>query len=120
MALRRLGTKPPMNLFGLKVQSLRVQVPKPIVFYALLGVLDLGFTLIAFQLGYREGNPVLNWFASHGLFEVAKISLTVSVVLIGFLLWERRVVRSVVAVANVVMAGVVAFHLVNLGALLLS
>jgi len=109
-----------MKLFGLKVRSFQVSVPRPIVLYAILGVLDFGCTLIALQLGFTEGNPILDWYASHGLFEVAKIGSTVSVVLLGFLLWELRLVRSVLTAANILMTGVLAFHLFNLGAIALS
>ncbi|MDQ2986658.1 MAG: DUF5658 family protein [Armatimonadota bacterium] len=103
-----------MKLFGLKVRSFRVPVPPPIVIYAILGILDFGFTLIAFQLGFKEGNPILNWYASHDLFEVAKISSTFIVVLLGFLLWELRFVRGVLVGANVLMLAVVGFHMFNL------
>lgn len=104
-----------MKLFGLKVRGFQFAVPKQIVLYALLGVLDFGFTLIAFQLGFTEGNPVLDWYASHGLFEAAKVGSTLAVVLLGFLLWEVRFVRSVLVGANILMVGVIAFHVFNLG-----
>jgi len=109
-----------MKLFGIKVRSFQFSVPRPIVLYALLGVLDFGFTLIAFQLGFTEGNPILDWYASHGLFEAAKVGSTVIVVLLGFLLWELRFVRSVLAGANLLMAGVIAFHIFNLAAIAYS
>jgi hypothetical protein len=109
-----------MKMFGLKVRSFHFSVPKPIVLYALLGVLDFGFTLIAFQLGFTEGNPILDCYASHGLFEAAKVGSTIAVVLLGFLLWELRFVRSVLVGANLLMVGVIGFHVFNLGALAFS
>lgn len=109
-----------MKLFGLKVRHFRVPVPAPLVIYAVLGILDFGLTLIAFQLGFKEGNPILDWYAENGLFEVAKIGSTVAVVLIGFLLWELRIVRGVLAAANVLMLAVVAFHVANLIALMIA
>ena len=109
-----------MKLFGLKVRSFRIPVPGALVLYAILSVMDFGFTLIAFKLGFKEGNPILNWYADQGLFEVAKVGTIVAVVMIGFLLWELRVVRSILNVANFLMVGVVAFHLVNLIAIAVS
>src|SRR5688572_10747850 len=106
-----------MKVIGLKVRSPRVPVPVPLVFYAVLGILDFGLTLIAFQMGFKEGNPILDWYAQNNLFEVAKIGSTLAVVFIGFLLWELRVVRGVLSVANVLMVGVVAFHMMNLVAI---
>jgi hypothetical protein len=109
-----------MTLFGLKVRSFQFAVPGPLILYAVLSVLDFGFTLIAFKLGFQEGNPILAWYAQQGLFEVAKIGTIVTVVLIGFLLWELRIVRGILKVANFLMIGVVGFHLVNLVTLLFS
>lgn len=106
-----------MKLFGLKVRSPRVPVPVPLVLYAVLGILDFGLTLIAFQMGFKEGNPILDWYAQNNLFEAAKIGSTLAVVFIGFLLWELKIVRNVLSVANVLMIGVVAFHMVNLVAI---
>jgi hypothetical protein len=107
-----------MKVFGLKVRNFHVPVPIPVIFYAVLGILDFGMTLMAFKLGFQEGNPILNWYAANGLFEVAKIGMTLSVVFIAFLLWEVRVVRGVVYAANVMMLLVVAFHVANLAAAL--
>jgi hypothetical protein len=109
-----------MKVFGLKVRSFRIPVPKPIVLYAVLGILDFGFTLMAFQLGFKEGNPILAWYANNGLFEIAKVLPTIAVVFIGFLLWERKFVRAVVLSANVLMVGVIGFHLANLISLIVA
>lgn len=109
-----------MKLFGLRVRSPRVPVPVPIVLYAVLGILDFGLTLIAFQLGFQEGNPILDWYAQNNLFEVAKVGSTLAVVFIGFLLWDLRIVRGVLIGANVLMVGVVGFHLANLMAVILA
>jgi hypothetical protein len=109
-----------MKLFGLKVRNPRVSVPMPLILYAALGILDFGLTLIAFQLGFKEGNPILDWYAQNNLFEVAKVGSTLAVVFIGFLLWELRIVRGVLVAANVLMVGVVGFHLANLLALIVA
>ena len=92
----------------------------PLILYAALGILDFGLTLIAFQLGFKEGNPILDWYAQNNLFEVAKVGSTLAVVFIGFLLWELRIVRGVLLAANVLMVGVVGFHLANLIALIVA
>ena len=73
-----------MKLFGLKVRNPQVPVPVPLVLYAVLGILDFGLTLIAFQLGFKEGNPILDWYAQNNLFEAAKIGSTLAVVFTGF------------------------------------
>jgi hypothetical protein len=109
-----------MKLFGLKVRNPRVPVPVPVSTYAILGILDFGLTLIAFQLGFKEGNPILDWYAQNNLFEVAKVGSTLAVVVIGFLLWDIKFVRYVVISANVLMVGVALFHLANLLTIVLA
>ena len=90
----------------------------PVILYAVLGILDFGMTLMAFKLGFQEGNPILNWYAANGLFEVAKVGMTIAVVVIAFLLWDFKIVKGIVYAANVLMLGVVAFHVANLMAAL--
>ena len=51
---------------------------------------------------------------------MAKVGSTLAVVFIGFLLWELRIVRGVLLAANVLMVGVVGFHLANLIALIVA
>lgn len=82
--------------------------------YVALGVVDYGFTIAAFVTGAREANPALAWFADQGLFEFAKLSLTLLVCCVGTLLWSLPIARRAVAVGNVLMAGVLAYHLVHL------
>ncbi len=53
-----------------------------------LGVIDYGFTIAAFVTGAREANPALAWFAEQGLFEFAKLSLTLLVCCVGTHLWS--------------------------------
>ncbi|MEO7454460.1 MAG: DUF5658 family protein [Fimbriimonadales bacterium] len=109
-----------MKVFGLKVRNPRVPVPVPVTLYAILGILDFGLTLIAFQLGFKEGNPILDWYAQNNLFEVAKVGSTLAVVVIGFLLWEKKLVRYIFIGANVLMVGVVLFHIANLLTIIFS
>lgn len=108
------------KLFGLNSRGTRLPVPVPVVVYAVLGVLDFGFTLMAFQLGFMEGNPLLNWYAEKGLFEVAKVGFTLAVIILGFLLWDFRIVRAIIYIANVLMVGVVLFHIYNLLAIIFA
>jgi len=89
-------------------------VPPPVAVYALLSILDLGFSLIAFQLGYPESNPALAFMKEQGLFEFVKISATLLIVLIGVLLWRLQIVRVILGLANVVMFGVFVLHLYSL------
>lgn len=86
------------------------RLPVPIVVYATLGVLDYGFTLAAFGHGAHEANPALRWFADHGLFEFAKLSLTLLVCCIAAYIWQSPGTRRAMLVGNLLMAGVLAYH----------
>jgi hypothetical protein len=92
------------------LRNLRSWVPAPVVAYALLGLLDFGFTLLAFGIGYKEANPVLAFYKEHGLFEVAKLFTTVAVVTLGFFLWQLSIVRFILVLANAVMLAVLIYH----------
>ena len=94
------------------MRHIAARVPGAVVLYAVLGLLDFGFTLMSFQLGFREANPILSWYAERGLFEVVKITSTIVVVMLGFFLWRVIAVRSVIYGANAVMTGVLVYHLV--------
>ncbi|MCH8274082.1 MAG: hypothetical protein IH851_04770 [Armatimonadetes bacterium] len=85
-------------------------VPWPIVVYASLALADFGMTLVAFRLGAIEANPALAWFAREGLFEFVKLSLTLLVCSVAFLLWSRSLTKAVMLAANVMMLGVLAHH----------
>ncbi len=82
--------------------------------YLILGLADLGFSLLAFRLGVPEGNPLLAWMARHGLFIPAKLLLTaVAAVLIG-VVYERRRARPVCWASIVLMLLVDAYHILAL------
>ena len=78
--------------------------------YAALGITDYGFTLAAFVHGAREANPALKWFADHGLFEFAKLSLTLLVCCVAAYIWKAPVTKRAMVVGNVLMGGVVVYH----------
>jgi uncharacterized membrane protein YidH (DUF202 family) len=84
------------------------------VLYTALGVLDYGFTIAAFVTGAREANPALAWFAEQGLFEFVKLSLTLLVCCVGTHLWSLPIARRAVALGNVLMGGVLTYHLLHL------
>ncbi|MEM4408390.1 MAG: DUF5658 family protein [Candidatus Caldarchaeum sp.] len=86
------------------------RVPVPIISYAFLGLIDYALTLAAFHLGASEANPGLAWFHKEGLFEFAKISLTLLICCVAFKLWDRPSVRFILYLANGLMVGVVAYH----------
>ncbi len=89
---------------------LRRRVPLPVVVYAFLGLIDYALTLAAFHLGATEANPGLAWFHQQGLFEFAKLSLTLLVCCVAFKLWQRPFVRRILFLANGIMVGVVVYH----------
>lgn len=93
---------------------LGTRVPVAIAAYALLGVLDLGFSKLAFFAGYGEANPVLAATLTHGTFEVSKVLLTVLIVLVGTVLWPLGLVRGVVWAANFGMALLTGIHVFGL------
>lgn len=86
-------------------------VPEAVTVYAMLGLLDMGFTLMAFQIGVREGNPIMSWLQGIGLFETGKLALTTGVVFLGYYLWKLPIVRIALHAGNALMLAVVAFHL---------
>lgn len=100
-------------MFGITshVPSIREVVPRAVVIYTGLSLLDLGFSLLAFTIGLKEGNPILAWYAENGLFEAAKLLSTLAVVFVGFYFWTLRPIRLVVYGANVAMFGVLMIHL---------
>lgn len=93
---------------------LRTAVPVAVAAYALLGVLDLGFSQLAFFAGYGEANPILQATIASGTFEFSKITMTMLVVLVGTMLWPLRFVRGIVWAANFGMALLAAFHIFGL------
>ena len=85
-------------------------VPDWLTLYVFLGLGDLAFTLIAFQCGAIEVNPVLLQAQQIGLFEFAKLTLTLLVLCVGFLLRKREITKVVMSGANVVMVSLIVYH----------
>ena len=90
--------------------ELREYVPDWLTLYVFLGLGDLGFSLIAFQSGAIEANPLLYQAQQIGLFEFAKLSLTLLVLCVGFLLRKRRITEVVMAGANTLMVCLIVYH----------
>lgn len=82
--------------------------------YVFLGMADLGFTLVAFQLGAREANPFLNHVQQDGLFEFFKISLTLLVLCIAYKLRHRDAIVNIMGLANAFMCSLVVYHISSL------
>ena len=85
-------------------------VPSWLVLYAFLGLGDMAFTLAAFEFGAREANPFLGALQTTGLFEFAKLSLTLLIICIGFRYKDNRAVFICVTAANVVMVALNVYH----------
>ncbi|MGI8923418.1 MAG: DUF5658 family protein [Fimbriimonadales bacterium] len=101
-----------MRLFGkVDLRSIASHVPWPVALYAFLGILDLGFTLLAFHYGFQEGNPILAWYKEQGFFEVVKVGTTIAIVVLGFFLWQLRLVRAIICVADIAMFALFVWHL---------
>jgi hypothetical protein len=84
--------------------------------YLVLGLADLGFSLLAFQLGVLEGNPLLAWMSRHGLFVPAKLALTGLATALIALLYSRNRARGLCWGAILVMMTVDVYHVVALSA----
>ena len=87
------------------------RVPHPVASYALLSLLDYGFSIVAFKLGYEEANPILAWYKERGLFGAVKIGTILAVAILGTSAWRFRAVRLVIYLANALMVLVVGYHL---------
>lgn len=85
-------------------------IPDWLTLYVFLGLGDLAFTLIAFQCGAIEANPVLYAAQQTGLFEFAKLTLTLLVLCVGFLLRKRKITEVVMAGANALMVSLIVYH----------
>lgn len=96
--------------------ALAVRVPAPIVLYAALSLADLGFSLAAFEAGAREANPLLAWFAQWGLFEFAKLVLTLLVCCVAFRAWPGRGTEAILRMGNLAMTALFVYHLCLLAA----
>ena len=87
------------------------RLPGAVVLYGALGLLDFGFTVAAFRIGAYEVNPVLAWFLLQGLFEFAKLSLTLLVICLAVRFWSDVWTRRMLLFGNVIMTGVLLYHL---------
>lgn len=90
------------------------RVPFAVVAFALLSVLDLGFSKMAFFVGYGEANPILRATLDAGTFEATKIMLTLLVTVVGTALWQIKTVRGVMWIASVGMSVLSIFHVYGL------
>ena len=84
--------------------------------YLVLGVADLGFSLIAFRLGVAEGNPLLAWMEARGLFLPAKLALTGLATGLIAVLYSRNRAQALCWAAIAVMVVVNAYHIIALSA----
>lgn len=89
-------------------------VPDWLTLYVFLGLADLGFTLVAFQLGAKEANPFLSVAQQDGLFEFYKISLTLLILCIAYRLRKRTVIENIMAFANAFMCSLIVYHIASL------
>ncbi len=105
----------------MRLEAVFAKAPKPsaafvALTYLVLGLADLGFSLLAFRLGVAEANPLLAWMAARGLFVPAKLVLTGVAAALIAVLYPRNRVRPVCWMAVALMAVVDAYHLIGLSA----
>jgi hypothetical protein len=84
--------------------------------YLILGVADLGFSLLAFQLGVAEGNPLLAWMEARGLFLPAKLALTGLAAGLIAVLYSRNRARGLCWALIALMVVVNVYHVTQLSA----
>lgn len=93
---------------------LTARVPSSLATYGLLGSIDLFLSKVAFSFGVAEANPVMDASLRYGVFELTKVSLTLTVVLIGLTLWKHDIVRRIMLFANIGMTALAVFHIYGL------
>ena len=86
------------------------RVPDWLTLYVFLGLGDMAFTLLAFQMGAIEANPFLRHLQGAGLFEFTKISLTLLVLCVSYRLRHRPLIHNVMGFANVGMVTLNVYH----------
>ncbi|MCH8978139.1 MAG: hypothetical protein IH945_02710 [Armatimonadetes bacterium] len=98
---------------GLRIRTAEMveSIPDWLALYVYLGLGDLAFTLVAFQLGAIELNPYLEHAQRAGVFEFSKVSLTLLVLCIAFKLRRRKVTEKIMAWANVGMICLNVYHI---------
>ena len=106
-----------MRRESLSLSLNRVSAEFVALVYVVLGVADLGFSLVAFRLGVSEGNPFLALMERYGLFVPTKLLLTViAATLIGLLYPRAMSVKLLCWSALVAMTAVDVYHVVSLSA----
>lgn len=100
-----------MSLTPRLTDHFRRRVPNSILLYAVLSLLDYGFTIAALMEGALELNPALNWFHSHGLFEFVKLSLILLICCTAYKIWDKPHVQALMRIANTVMGVVFVYHI---------
>jgi len=105
----------------MRLEAVFAKAPRPnaafvALLYLMLGLADLGFSLLAFRLGVVEANPLLAWMETRGLFIPAKLVLTGVAAALIAVLYSRNRVRPVCWVAVALMAVVDAYHVLGLSA----
>lgn len=94
-----------------RTEELVESIPDWLALYVYLGLGDLAFTLMAFQIGAIELNPFLQQAQQWGLFEFCKLTLTLLVLCVAFKLRKRKVTEKIMAGANVVMITLIVYHI---------
>jgi hypothetical protein len=82
--------------------------------YLIMGMADLGFSLLAFRLGVQEGNPLLAWMARHGLFLPMKVGLTLLATVLIAVVYERPRARAICWASVGLMVLVNCYHVIAL------
>lgn len=129
MATARLTSVPARGVFPVECRadvtrevaatSMSVARPSAVfvaLLYLILGVADLGFSLLAFRLGVAEGNPLLAWMEARGLFIPAKLALTGVATGLIAVLYSRDRARALCWALIALMVVVNAYHVVELSA----
>ncbi|MCH7944589.1 MAG: hypothetical protein IIC73_01035 [Armatimonadetes bacterium] len=98
---------------GLRTRAAELveSIPDWLALYVFLGLGDMAFTLMAFQLGAIELNPFLEQAQRAGLFEFCKLSLTLLVLCVAFKLRKHKVTEKIMAGANVLMISLIVYHI---------
>jgi hypothetical protein len=86
--------------------------------FFIFSVSDWFFSLMAFQMGVREGNPFLAWCQRYSLFTPVKCLLAVSATVLILALYRHRMARIVSYLGVIVMALLTSYHVVHLSVLL--
>ncbi|MCS6859012.1 MAG: DUF5658 family protein [Abditibacteriales bacterium] len=86
--------------------------------FFILSAFDWFFSLLAFEVGVREGNPFLAWCQQNSLFTPAKWALTIVATCLILSLYRYRSGRIVAYCGVLLMALMTGYHIVGLQAYL--